>query len=58
MGGLVTSPDEAAKIADAWLDQEFCAKPGEAEWWSDEVEDFLASKFPEIDAIEKDSRAR
>ena len=39
--------------------EEFCAKPGEeAEWWSEEVENFLSSKFPEIDTIEQDSRKR
>mmetsp|Transcript_69674 Transcript_69674/g.194767 ORF Transcript_69674/g.194767 Transcript_69674/m.194767 type:complete len:202 (+) Transcript_69674:103-708(+) len=59
MGGLVTTVDDAVKIVDAWLDQEFCAKPGaEADWWSPEVEAFLSSKFPEIDSIEQDSRGR
>ena len=61
MGGLVTPPDRAASIADAWLEQEHRQPPvaaGEAapEWWSSEVEEFLASKWPEINDIEKESR--
>eukprot|EP00622_Pseudochattonella_farcimen_P004735 FR740191.1.p1 GENE.FR740191.1~~FR740191.1.p1 ORF type:complete len:207 (+),score=17.05 FR740191.1:77-697(+) len=61
MGGLVTSAADGAKIADAWLSQEFNTAPSadgsEAPgWWSSEVEDFLASKFPEIQTIEKESR--
>ena len=61
MGGLVTPPERAASIADAWLEQEHRRPPvpaGEAapEWWSSEVEEFLASKWPEINEIEKESR--
>lgn len=61
LGGKVTSPDEANRIVDAWLEQEFQKPPCAAgeqppEWWSSDVEDFLGGKFPDIKAIEKESR--
>ena len=48
-------------IADAWLEQEHGKPPvkeGEAapEWWSSEVEQFLAQKWPEVNRIEANSR--
>ena len=62
MGGLVTTADDAAVIADAWLEQQHRSPPvaDESEapaWWSSEVEDFLANKWTEIDEIEKASRS-
>ena len=62
MGGLVTAPAEASVIADAWLEQQHGQPPVAAgaappEWWSPEVEEFLAAKWPEIGEIEKESRA-
>lgn len=60
--GLITTPEDAAKIADAFLEQEHGKPPLLAGqegvgWWSTDVEDFLASKWGEIDQIEKASRS-
>ena len=63
----VTAPEEASVIADAWLEQEHGKPPvvgskagaGEAappEWWSAEVEQFLAKQWPEVREIEAKSR--
>ena len=62
MGGLITSSEDATSIVDAWLAQEHQKPPVTAEsempaWWSSEVEDFLASKWQEIEDIEKRSRS-
>ena len=61
LGGKVTPIDEALKIVDAWMQQEFgkapCSNGGEApEWWSNDVEGFLNNKWPEVHAIEEESR--
>ena len=58
MGGLVTTPEDAIAIAEAWLEQEHQRPPvaaGEADpaWWSPEVEKFLSAKWTEIHNIEK-----
>ena len=61
----MTAPEEASVIADAWLEQEHGKPPvgskaaaGEAapDWWSTEVEQFLAQKWPEVKEIEAKSR--
>ena len=57
----MTTPEEGCVIADAWLEQEHGRPPvraGEAapEWWSAEVEQFLAQKWPEVKDIEANSR--
>ena len=61
LGGKVTPIDEAKKIVDAWMQQEFgkapCSNGGEApEWWSNDVEGFLNNKWPEVHAVEEKSR--
>ena len=57
----MTAPEEATVIADAWLEQEHGKPPVKAgetapEWWSAEVEQFLAQKWPEVKDVEADSR--
>ena len=61
LGGKVTPKNEALKIVDAWMQQEFgkapCSEGGEApEWWSNDVKGFLNNKWPEVHAIEEESR--
>ena len=63
LGGKITSAAEAATITDAWLEQAHQQPPiltnsSEApEWWSPEVEQFLANKWDELDEVERSSRS-
>ncbi len=62
LGGLITPPDEAVRIADAFLDQKFVTAPCGADgtapaWWSEEVEEFLKASTAEIAEVEQKSRA-
>merc|ERR1712061_669544 len=62
LGGLVTTPEDATKMADAFLEQEFMRTPvrnGEKppEWWTPEVEEFLSGTMPEIAELEDDAHA-
>lgn len=58
LGQLVTTVDDAKIMADEFLfKQEFISKPGEdAEWWSQEVEDFLKSSKEGIEKVEKEAK--
>ena len=58
LGGKVTTPDDARAICDAWLAQEHGKPPSDPapEWWSGDVEAFLANKWPAIHKVEDASR--
>ena len=58
LGGKVTTPEMARQICDAWLAQEHGKPPSDPapEWWSGDVEAFLANKWPAIHKVEDVSR--
>ena len=58
LGGKVTTPEMARQICDAWLAQEHGKPPSDPapEWWSGDVEAFLAEKWPAIHKVEDESR--
>ena len=58
LGGKVTTPEMARQICDAWLAQEHGKPPSDPapEWWSGDVEAFLAGKWPGIHKVEDVSR--
>ena len=58
LGGKVTTPADARAICDAWLAQEHGKPPSNPppEWWSGDVEAFLAAKWPAIHKVEDVSR--
>jgi len=61
LGGMVTKPDIAINIVDAFLKQQFihrpcCGDTGEpVPWWSDGVETFLSTSMDGIQKVEKEA---
>ena len=54
----VTTPEDARQICDAWLAQEHGRPPSDPapDWWSGDVEKFLAEKWPGVRKVEDASR--
>jgi ribose 5-phosphate isomerase B len=52
LGQLVTPPDKAKEITDAFFDQEFISQPPKAEWWNSDVEAFLSKSKEGIARVE------
>jgi Ribose/Galactose Isomerase len=61
LGQLVTQPDQAKQLVDAFLDQPFNTRPTDADgtpmpWWNDNVEAFLATSHEGLIRVEEEAR--
>jgi ribose 5-phosphate isomerase B len=61
LGQLVTPPDQAKRLVDAFFDQSFNTRPTDddgkpMEWWNDNVEAFLATSLEGLARVEAEAQ--